>query len=632
MRTTSMMDRLRYAFDNFMARGTVALIGGLALASALVIFLISVVVTIFRLGPGDTDALTLPEAIWSSLMRTLDAGTMGGDEGWRFRFASLAITLGGIFVISALIGVINNGIEDKLGELRKGRSRVIESGHTIILGWSEQIFSIISELVLANANQKNSCIVILGDKDKVEMEEEIQDKVGSTGRTRIVCRSGSPIDLTDLDIVSPHAAKAIIILAPDADDPDSNVIKTMLAITNNPNRRPEPYHVVAEIRDPKNMEAARLVGKDEVELVLVGDLISRIIAQTCRQSGLSVVYTELLDFGGDEIYFSEQPALHGKTFGDALLAFADSTVIGLHPAGGAPALNPPMTTVLKPGDRLVVVAEDDDTIKLAPASAVVVDQSVIQLRAAAPAKPERSLILGWNWRAPSIVNELDAYVAAGSVATVVCDVESAVDEVARQCADLKHQQVTVQIGDTTDRRTLDGLQVGTYDHIIVLSYADLLDKQQADARTLITLLHLRDIADKAGHALSVVSEMLDLRNRTLAEVTRADDFIVSDKLVSLILSQVSENKQLNAVFADIFDPEGSEIYLKPAGSYVKLGQPVNFYTVTAAASQRGEVALGYKLRAHAGDAAKSYGVAVNPDKGESVTFSEADRIIVIAEE
>ncbi|MCC7358816.1 MAG: hypothetical protein IT317_05035 [Anaerolineales bacterium] len=632
MRTTTLMDRLRYAFDNYMARGTVALIGGLAAASALVIFLISLVVAVFRIGPGDADGLSLPEAIWSSLMRTLDAGTMGGDEGWRFRFTSLAITLGGIFVISALIGVINNGIEDKLGELRKGRSRVIEAGHTIILGWSEQIFSIISELVLANANQKSSCIVILGDKDKVEMEEAIADKVGSTGRTRIVCRSGSPIDLTDLEIASPHTAKAIIILAPESDDPDSNVIKTMLAITNNPNRRPEPYHVVAEIRDPKNMEAARLVGKDEVELVLVGDLISRIIAQTCRQSGLSVVYTELLDFGGDEIYFSEQPGLHGKTFAEALLAFADSTVIGLHPQGGAPALNPPMSTVLKPGDRLVVVAEDDDTIRLAPAGAALVDQSVIQLRAAAPAKPERSLILGWNWRAPTIINELDAYVAPGSAATVVCDVENAVDEVARQCAGARHQQVTVQISDTTDRRTLDGLQVGGYDHIIVLSYADMLDKQQADARTLITLLHLRDIADKAGHTLSVVSEMLDLRNRALAEVTRADDFIVSDKLVSLILSQVSENKQLNAVFADIFDPEGSEIYLKPAGSYVKLGQPVNFYTVTAAASQRGEVALGYKLRAHAGDAAKSYGVAVNPDKGEAVTFGEADRIIVIAEE
>ena len=107
----------------------------------------------------------------------------------------------------------------------------------------------------------------------------------------------------------------------------------MLAITNNPNRRAEPYHIVAEIREPKNMDVARMVGKDEVELVLVGDLISRIIAQTCRQSGLSVVYTELLDFGGDEIYFHEEPALVGKTFGEALLAYEDSAVIGLRPQG-----------------------------------------------------------------------------------------------------------------------------------------------------------------------------------------------------------------------------------------------------------------------------------------------------------
>jgi hypothetical protein len=139
-----------------MARGTIALIGGLALVSGLVILLVSAVVTLFSINPGDdpTARLTLPEAMWSSLMRTLDAGTMGGDAGWGFRFSSLAITLGGIFVISALIGVINNGIEDKLEELRKGRSRVIEAGHTVILGWSEQIFSIISELVLANATSR----------------------------------------------------------------------------------------------------------------------------------------------------------------------------------------------------------------------------------------------------------------------------------------------------------------------------------------------------------------------------------------------------------------------------------------------------------------------------------------------
>ena len=114
----------------------------------------------------------------------------------------------------------------------------------------------------------------------------------------------------------------------------------MLAITNNPQRRAEPYHIVAEIRDPKNMEVARMVGRDEVELVQVSDLISRIIAQTCRQSGLSIVYTELLDFGGDEIYFHAEPALVGKSFGEALLAYEESAVIGLHRAGERAAAQP----------------------------------------------------------------------------------------------------------------------------------------------------------------------------------------------------------------------------------------------------------------------------------------------------
>ena len=155
--------------------------------------------------------------------------------------------------------------------------------------------------------------------------------------------------------------------------------------------------------------------------------------------------------------------------------------------------------------------------------------------------------------------------------TVVADAPDAEAEIGRCCAGLRHETVTFQAGDTTDRRTLDGLDLPAFDHVIILCYSDTLDAQQADARTLITLLHLRDIANRCGHCFSIVSEMLDIRNRNLAEVTQADDFIVSDRLVSLMLAQVSENKALNAVFADIFDPEGAEIYLKPATDYVTEG-------------------------------------------------------------
>jgi voltage-gated potassium channel Kch len=564
-------------------------------------------------------------------MRTLDSGTMGGDAGWSFRIAMLLVTFGGIFVISTLIGVLTSGIEGKIETLRKGRSQVIEQGHTVILGWSQQIFVVISELVAASANQPKSCIVIMGDKDKVEMEEEIRDIVGSTGRTRIVCRRGSPMSLSDLEIVSPHTARSIIILAPEGDNPDANVIKTMLALTNNPQRRADPYHIVAEICDPKNMDVAHMVGRDEVELVQVSDLISRIIAQTCRQSGLSIVYTELLDFGGDEIYFHSEPALVGKSFGEALVAFEESAVIGLHRPGSAPQLNPPSDTRIEAGDRLIVISEDDDTIKLRSTQHVTIDTSLIDLKEPAAPTPERTLILGWNWRGPAIINELDHYVAPNSIVTVVANDEAAQEAIDQQCAGLMQQTVTFQTGDTTDRRTLDALKIESYKHVILLCYSDTLSAEQADAQTLITLLHLRDIASRSEQRFSVVSEMLDTRNRALAEVTQADDFIVSDKLVSLILSQVSENKALNAVFTDLFDPEGSEIYLKLAANYIQLGKPMNFYTVIEAARRRNEVAIGYRIEAHSDDASKAYGVVINPDKSDSITFSEWDRIIVLAE-
>ena len=625
----SLVERLRYASDEAFAKGTIVLIGWLAVISLLIILASAIVVWLLRLAPE----LNLLQLIWSSFMHTMDAGTVAGDSGsWLYLLIMLLVTLGGIFVLSLLIGILTTGIEARLDALRKGRSRVIESGHTIILGWSEQIFPIISELVIANANQPKSCIVVLGPVDKVEMDDAIKDKVGDAGRTRIVCRTGSPIDMADLQIASPQSAKAIIVLSPPGDHPDAEVIKTLLALTNAPDRRAEPYHIVAELHDPRNLEVARLVGKDEVEFVLLGDLIARIIAQTCRQSGLSTVYTELLDFGGDEIYFKEEPGLIGQRFGDALLAYATATVIGLQPAGRAPLLNPAMQMAIGPGDRLIFIAADDDAIHLAGSSEVAIQSAAIQLAPAAPGKPERILILGWNWRGPTIVNQLDQYVPGGSLVTVVSDDPETAATLEDHCAAVRNLQVAYRHGDITDRRLLDALEVPTYQYVILLCYSERFDAQQADAHTLITLLHLRDISSTQGDTFTIVSEMLDSRNRTLAEITQADDFIVSDRLISLMLAQVAENKALNAVFADLFDPEGAEIYLRPVARYVTPGTPLTFYTVVEAARQRGEVAIGYRLAHHGDDKSRNYGVCVNPNKAEAVTFAADDKIIVIAEE
>ncbi len=629
MRRPSLSERLRYRFDNTLARGTRALIAWLALVSALLILAIALIVRLLGFAPD----IAFPQLVWMSLMRTLDAGTMGGDQGsWPFLFAMLAVTLGGVFIISTLIGILANGLQTRIEELRKGRSRVLETHHTVILGWSEHVPVILSELVEANANQTRACIVVLAPRDMVEMQDEIQERLGHTARTRIVCRTGDPCEHADLNIANIQDSKAVIIVSPHGDEPDTEVIKALLAIVKAPDRRTSGrYHIVAELQDPKNVAVAQLVAGDELEVVLAGDLIARITAQTCRQAGLSTVYTELLDFAGCEFYFLPVSSLAGKTFGDALSLVNGASVVGVAPAGGQPKLLPRMDTVLEAEDRLVVIAEDDDTARVMTESLASIDASAIVTSEPHAARPERTLVLGWNRRAPAIFAELDSYVAPESVLTVVAAIPEPRMEAGQRRRPLSNQVVEFLEADTTDRRTLDHLHVESHDHVIILCYSDDLDVQHADARTLVTLLHLRDIADRCGRPFSITTEMLDIRNRNLAEVTRADDFIVSNRLISLMLAQVSENKSLNAVFADVFDPEGAEIYLKPACDYVQPGVAVTFHTVIEAARQRGEVAFGYRLAHLAGNKAEEYGVVLNPDKADMLTLGVGDRVIVFGE-
>jgi voltage-gated potassium channel Kch len=383
MNKPTFKQRFGYWFDNMMAKGTPAMIMLLALESFILIFIAGLVLFIFRIHPAEESNMGLGEAIWVSLMRTLDPGTMGGDSGPGFRLVMLAVTIGGIFIVSALIGVLNSGLDVQLERLRKGRSRVLENGHTLILGWSPQIFTIISELMVANENQSNARIVVLANQDKVKMEEKIRERIEEKGDTRVIVRSGNPIDLNDLELGSPHTARSIIILPPEGNDPDAYVIKTVLALTNNPNRREEHYHIVTQIHDEKNMDVIEMIGrKDKVLALLMNDLIARVVAQTSRQSGLSVVYTELMNFGGDEIYFKKEPTLSGKTFGEALLQYEDSALMGLKKVDGSIVLNPPMDTRIEPGDSIFALSEDDDTIQLSGLASIPLQESLMRSKGA----------------------------------------------------------------------------------------------------------------------------------------------------------------------------------------------------------------------------------------------------------
>jgi voltage-gated potassium channel Kch len=446
-----------------------------------------------------------------------------------------------------------------------------------------------------------------------------------------VCRTGSPIDLGDLRLASPRDARSIIVLSPDAAEPDSHVIKTILALTHAPDRRSRPYHIVAEIRDASNLDVAGMVGGDEAVLVDRSDMISRLIVQASRQAGASVVYTDLLGFEGDEIYFREDPSLAGRTFHDVLLAYEDCAIIGIRRGPDGVLLNPAGDVVVRPGDEVIAIAEDDSVLAVAKPCVATVDSAAIELRRPLAPAPQRSLVLGYNRRTPAVISQLDDFAYPGSSVSVVAEAAGAEAAMHERSGRLRTIALQYRRGDVTDRTTLETLVGEGYDDVIVMS-SDELDVQEADARTLVTLLHLRDIGRRLGRRLSIVSEMLDDRNRALAAVTQVDDVIVSEQVISLMLAQLAENVHLHAVFTELLQAEGSEIYLRPVEDYVWPNTEVNFATLVAAAARRSEAAIGYRRAAQADDPAATYGVTLNPLKSARFTAEPGDRLIVLAED
>ena len=611
----SLVTRLRYRFDNAMSRGPLIVIAYLGLVSLAVMVLTALIAVIGQLTFAGGNARTFPEELWQALLRTLDSGSFASDTAWPTRILALLVTLAGIFVAGSLIGLIANAVDQKVEELRRGRSAVVEAGHSLILGWSDQVPRIVSELVIANESEKRASLVVLARADKTEMEETLKERVPDHKTTRIVCRSGSPSSPEDLERVAVQDARSVVVVRDT--DGDAGVVKAILALRTFDGNVP---HVVAELSEADNTRIVRAVTDGRVLTVSSDDVVAEVTAQACLQAGLSAVFADLLDFDGDEIYFTAVPDLGGRTYRDALLGFERCSVIG-RVAGGEVELNPPPDTVLGAGDQLILVAADDSAVAFTGVQEVTVPTAPVT-RTAASRQATHVAIVGWSQFGAKVLKELDEFLPAGSRVDIVVD-RDLVDPTVLAGITMEHAVVQVRPGDggPDDLRALRAN--GDPQQIVVLGYRDALSVDDADARTLLTLLGLRTVWPATGvHETRIVAELLDQRNLALAVPVGVDDLIVSNALSSLLMAQLSERAELLAVFDDLFDAEGAAIEMRPADSLVGP-DPVPFATVVAAAAAVGASAFGYRLD-------ESGTVVLNPAKSHVVTLGPADTVALVA--
>lgn len=616
---SSLRTRVRYRFDNLLARGTWAVLLWLGLVTLAAVLLSSGVLAAFGVDfVGGQDSWWL-EDFWQSLLRVLDPGTMAGDVGWGRRVLALMITIFGILVAGTLIGLIANGVEQRVEAMRRGRSTVLESGHVVLLGASDRLPVVIEQLALANMKRRPTAIVVLADHEPVGLREDVHAAVDDLYNCRLVFRSGDPARMPDLAMVALPEARAVIALADDDTHGDGGVVKAVLA-TGAALGGFDRLPIVAELSDLQAAESLFRACGGAIHPVVASQGVGRITAFALREPGLSQVVEELLDFRGCEIYIRAVGDLAGVSFGVCVLRFATARPIGrIRADDGEIELNPDPRTRLDARDQLVLVANDEFAAPEEGAWSEVPSSIRPRPRLHDARHEEHLLIVGWNVLGAHVLASLDEFAASGSSAKVVFDPRL------HDAEDVRIPELT-SVDVTLEPSSSARWELGNEDlaspitSIVLLAQRTGMSADEADSRTLLSHMLLRRALDaRGGVPPRIVVELLDARNVELARMTGADDYVVSDAIASRMMAQLAEQPGRRAVLLQLYGAGGPSIHLVPA-SDLGLDGDVGFDDVVATAYSFGLLALGWR---------RGIDVELNPATSQRVVLHDSDQVVAI---
>ena len=650
--------KCRYQFDNFMARGGSSIFIALVVVFVSIFMVISVLRTAAKFATPEganemyvegedmaTDTLNNYYVGWLTMT---DPGNMNHDvkSNWLFKLCAILGGMAGLIMLSSLVAFITTALDQKIAQLKKGHSTVVETEHTLILGWNERVIEILRELSIANESEDNPVVVILADRDKEEMDDFLKMNLPDMQNTKVVTRSGSPSSLANLKIVSLDHCKSVIILSTcnvassmsDRMSSDATIIKTALALIASKEEGVE-LNIVAEIFDEKNREVVKGISPEEIVTIDTNEILAKILVQTSRSVGLSVVYGEVLSFDGCEMYFHEDD-WGDITWENLPYRFPDGIPMAIRRKDGQLLINPSVDEKMLAGDSILILAEDDSTIEYV--SQPVASAKDLELAGGRKDMAiENNLLIGWTAKTPTILREYADYVLEGSKISIMLRAQN--ESVTHSIAELNEEleSITIELIEQNPLQT-EGLLAAdpfSFDNIIILSQGDSeddIDEERTDSETIVILLLIRQIfkeRPEEAAKVKLITEILDSEVQSLVTRTGVNDFIISNRFVSMVLAQISEDADIQRVYDDLFSEDGSEIYLKPASLYFKeFPIQVSYADMIRITQKREEVCLGVKLKKDEKDIEKNFGVKLIPEKNLTYTLNANDSLVVLAED
>jgi len=644
----TLVDRLRYILERQLIKG----VHYQLLVVALFIGLISLIGGWLAWPTAQAD-VPLADSVWWAFLRLTDPGYLGDDEGtWR-RIISTALTIMGYVVfMGTLVAIMTRWLISKMGVLEEGLTPVTISNHVVILGWTNRTIPLVQEIMdsaggiqrlLRSLDTRRLRLVILSDTVNIERTHELRDTPGiGRGFKDIILRSGTPLQPEALHRVA--CLQAAVVMIPGRSQGgstlvtgDMETIKALLTLhaQGSQSGQPLPY-VVAEIEDVRKHNVMRRAYPGPLEIIASDAIVSRLMAQAILHPGLPEFYGEVMSVhDGNEIYLRSTPACEGSTLADVAANCPKAILLGLvRPDGDGwrTRLNVPTSEKVLPGDKLVMLArhyEDADPAQKSdkPARAWQRSEHVKAALTTQQASGTRSvLILGWNRRLPALVHELatyrDQHFRVMMVSTLEVDVQR--DSIAQyselaQAVPSEHLQADF-MAETTLRKILQT----EWDSILLVSSDRLDSGEEADARAMVGYMAVDELLQERKHRPQLLLELSDPANEELVVRNRSES-IISPMILSHLMAQIAQRRELGLVFEELFTVGGPEIIYREQNEY-PMQSVTTFADLEAVAGLQGETALGVYRAMPDGEGRR---LQLNPPRDMPLKLQTSDELVIL---
>ncbi|MBQ4447979.1 MAG: hypothetical protein II897_06765 [Clostridia bacterium] len=603
----SLKDRFQYWFDNRMSKGTLGLIRVLIIASVILAVIIAVLIIAFGFNDGENTSV-----IWDSITTLINAWMPSFEDGSPGYIILMSIVaIAGVLFTSVLIGIVTSAIEEKIDNLKRGNSLVLEKDHIVVLGFNPGEFSLLNQLILAAAGAP-ACVVIAEDLEREEIERSINENLDVPKNFRFVCRTVDITDPSSLEKCSVETCATIIVNPTD----DMRTIKAVLAVSALLAEKGHPeIRVNAIISKNEYRFPPSLVEANNITTLQTNTILAKMIAHSCTQIGLSEAFREVFNFEGSEFYLADIPDIAGLAFEELMLRLNKAVPAGLL-RDDKIIMNPPGDLILSESDKVLVFSEECDSAKLMSAPIDLAKE--IKTISNTDEAPTEAIILGHNETLSIILNELPENVSRVFIEerTLNQNEIQAVESIAAR-RNIALEYIT---GDPRSEKVMLEL-AKTAEHIVVLNDHSI-DPEESDMDAMFLLLNLRDIRTRYGLHFNITVEMRKEHNQKLVGDGDHTDFLVASSMSSLILAQLAESPELIDVFRELLSNEGNELYLKNVGLMQLAGtyQVCELRRITLTA---GYILLGYL------DSEKNSNFNLPLD--ETLTLQNEDHLIVLGQ-